>query len=111
MQFIYGLLFGICGQILSFLQLQCSVKWGWWDKFPILILLSAVPGLWLYTKSVEMFIAHFGGIIWPGRLIGFAIGMMVFMIMSTTLFSEPFTPKVMVSLSLALAIVLIQIYW
>ena len=107
--FLYGVLFAIAGQSLSFIQLQCSAKYGWYEKYPILILLSAIPGMWMYIKSVNYFIAYFGGTIWEGRFLSFSIGIIVFAMMSWGLFREPFTMKTMVSILLAVGIISVQI--
>jgi multidrug transporter EmrE-like cation transporter len=48
---------------------------------------------------------------WPGRLIGFGIGVIVFTIMSWLLFKEHPTPKTLVCLGLAFTIVILQIFW
>jgi hypothetical protein len=111
MNIIYGILFGIAGQIGSFLQLQCAVKYGWLPKYLWIILIGSIPLSWLYIKSVEYFIKGFGGEIWPSRLIGFAVGIMVFTTMSMMLFKEPMAPKTIVSMLLAFTIVAIQILW
>ena len=96
---IKGFIFGTLGQILSFLQMQGNVKYGWFEKYPIIILLSAVPTTWLYIKSVESFVYHFDGQLWPSRLIGFGIGIVVFVSMSMVLFKEPITIKTFICLS------------
>ena len=108
---ILGILYGIAGQILSFLQLQGSVKYNWFIKYPILILLSALPSTWLYIKSVEAFVHSFNGEIWPSRLIGFAIVIIVFALMSYILFKEPITTKTFICLLLAMGILGVQIFW
>ena len=74
-------------------------------------MLASVPLSWIYIKSVEYFIEGFSGDIWPSRLIGFAVGIMVFTIMSIMLFKEPMAPKTIVSMLLAFSIVAIQILW
>ena len=101
----------IFGQIGTFLQLQGSVKYGWYDKHFWLVLLSSIPISYLYIKSVNFYIQGFGGQIWPSRLIGFALGILVFTIMSSTLFKEQMTIKTLFSICLALTIVGIQIFW
>ena len=111
MNILYGILFGLAGQIGSFLQLQCAVKYGWLPKYLWVILIGSIPLSWLYIKSVEYFIKGFGGEIWPSRLIGFAVGIMVFTTMSIMLFKEPMAPKTIVSMLLAFLIVAIQILW
>jgi hypothetical protein len=61
--------------------------------------------------SVKHFIAAYDGQIWPSRLIGFGIGVVVFSLMSHWLFKEPFTLKTLICLGLGSLIVLIQILW
>jgi hypothetical protein len=107
---IYGFIFGTLGQICSFLQLQGSAKWGWYEKYPSLILLSAIPAAWFYIQSVNNFIAHFNGTLWPSRFLGFSIGIIVFTILSYTLFKEPLTIKVAISMLLSALIMAVQIF-
>jgi hypothetical protein len=101
----------ILGQIGSFLQLQGAIKYGWYEKYLWIILLSSVPISYLYIISVKMFVDGFDGEIWPSRLIGFAIGIMVFTGMSTLLLNEHITTKTFVCLILAISIVLVQLFW
>lgn len=108
---IYGIIYGIIGQIMSFLQMQGNVKYGWYEKYPIILLLSAIPSTWLYVKSVDNFVKAFDGQLWPSRLIGFGIGIIVFVTMSIILFKEPITIKTLVCLILACTILCIQIFW
>ena len=107
----YGVLYGIIGQTLSFLQLQASIKFNWQEKYLWLILLIGVPNIWVYMQSVNHFILAFNGSVWESRLLGFAIGVAVFALMGWLMFSEPVTSKTVVSLLLALCIVLIQVLW
>jgi hypothetical protein len=111
MNLFKGFFFGVLGQIFSFLQLQGSVKFGWYEKYPIIILLSSIPAAWFYIKSVEGFVNHFDGQLWPSRLIGFGIGIVVFVTLSIILFKEPLTPKTLICLLLAATILGIQILW
>jgi len=108
---ILGILYGIAGQILSFLQLQGSVKYNWFTKYPILILLSALPSTWLYIKSVDNLVKYAGGELWPSRLIGFGIGIIIFTILSMLMFNEHVSWKTFVCLVLAVTIILVQIFW
>ena len=108
---LLGFIYGFLAQVITFLQLQGNVKWNWYARFPYLILGIAVPISWLFIKSVENFVAYFGGEIWPSRLIGFGIGIIVFVTMSMLLFKEPITLKTLVCLALAATILGIQIFW
>jgi hypothetical protein len=106
-----GILYGVFGQIMSFMQLQGNVKYGWFTKYPILVLLSALPSTYLYIKSVDNLVEWGGGQLWPSRLIGFGIGIIVFVTLSMLLFKEPLTIKTIVCLILAASILSIQIFW
>ena len=108
---LQGIFYGILGQVLSFLQLQGSIKYGWFQKYPILVLLSALPSTWLYIKSVENLVAWGDGQLWPSRLIGFGIGIIIFVTLSMILFKEPLTLKTLTCLMLAASILLVQIFW
>lgn len=106
-----GIIWGILGQISSFLQLQGSVKYGWFTKYPIIVLLSSIPAAWFYIKSVENLVGWADGELWPSRLIGFGIGIIIFVTMSVFLFKEPITLKTLTCLLLAASILLVQIFW
>jgi hypothetical protein len=101
----------ILGQIGSFMQLQGAIKYGWYEKYMWVILLSSIPISYLYIVAVRMYVDGFGGQIWPSRLIGFALGIMVFTAMSIGLFKEHMTPKTLICLCLSFSIVLIQLFW
>lgn len=107
---VLGILLGFLGQIGSFMQLQGALKYNWYDKYLWVILLSSIPVSWLYIKSVTLLVEGCGGEIWPSRLIGFAVGIMVFSILSVILFKETFTLKTMICLFLSFCIVSIQLF-
>jgi hypothetical protein len=62
----------------------------------------------LFTKHCAL---GFDGQTWPGRLIGFSMGAIIFGLLSHVMLKEPFTPKTIACLSLALLILIIQIIW
>lgn len=107
---IIGILFGILGQIGTFLQLQGSYKYGWYEKYQSLVILASLPLGWVYIQSVNSFIAGFGGQIWPSRLLGFGIGVIIFTLMSHYLFKEPLSLKNGLCLALGFIIVGIQLF-
>jgi multidrug transporter EmrE-like cation transporter len=75
------------------------------------VVLLGLPISYLFMISVKHFVAAYDGQIWPSRLIGFGIGVVVFSLMSHWLFKEPFTLKTLICLGLGSLIVLIQILW
>jgi multidrug transporter EmrE-like cation transporter len=56
-------------------------------------------------------VTHFEGQLWPSRLIGFAVGTIVFTFMSMLWFNEPITTKTSICLSLSVLILLVQLFW
>ena len=106
-----GALYGLVAQILTFLQLQGNVKYGWYEKYPWIILGISVPISWLYIKSVEAIVSYYNGELWPSRLIGFCIGIIVFSLMSRYLFGVEMTLKTIICLGFAASILGIQIFW
>jgi hypothetical protein len=108
---LLGILYGFIAQIITFLQLQGNIKYGWYQKYPVTVLAVAIPISWLFIKSVEHLVTAYNGEIWPSRLIGFAVGIIVFGLMSYFLFGEAITHKTTVCLLLAATILGIQIFW
>jgi len=111
MNIIYGILFGILAQTITFLQLQGQIKYEWLKNNLWFSLLLGMPISYLFIKSVQNFVTAFNGQIWPSRLIGFGIGVIVFTIMSYAMFREPLSTKTIVCLLLGLAIILVQLFW
>lgn len=111
MNLIKGILWGVLGQVVSFLQLQGSVKFGWNKTHPFLVYGGAILGMYIFIQSVENFVTAYNGELWPSRLIGFGIGVIVFTTMSWFMFREPMTLKTIVCLILAATLVTIQVAW
>jgi multidrug transporter EmrE-like cation transporter len=108
---LMGFVYGLLAQILTFLQLQGGTKYGWFIKYPIITVLASIPMGWLFLKSVENLVGYFDGEIWPSRLIGFGIGIIVFGLMSYYMFKEPISLKTAICLILAIMILAIQMFW
>lgn len=111
MNLILGIIYAILGQILVFIQVQGSLKYQFLQDYKWLVLLMGIPITWLFVESVRNIYMWSGGQLWPGRLIGFSIGIVVFTIMSMILFGEGISLKTGVCLILSLAILVIQIFW
>ena len=108
---IYGILYGLVAQILTFIQLQGQMRYDWVKNHPMLVALAGVPISLLFMSSVKHFVIAYNGELWPSRLIGFAVGIITFALMSYFLFKEPVTSKTLICLGLGFCIILIQIFW
>ena len=111
MQLLKGFIFGLIAQVVTFLQLQGQLKWDWLKNNIWFTLLMGIPISYCFMISVKNFVGAFDGQIWPSRLIGFGIGVIVFTFMSYLLFKEPLTTKTLICLGLGVCIILIQIFW
>ena len=111
MNYVIAILYGLVAQTITFLQLQGPYRYDLLRNNPRPVLCMAIPIAWLFTKSTHYFYIASEGQLWPGRLIGFGIGMIVFSLMSYALFKEPMTMKTVVTLILSVIIVCLQIFW
>jgi len=111
MKILYGILFGIIAQILTFFQLQGQMKIEWFKNNTFLVACMGIPISLLFMHSVRNFVLAYDGAIWPSRLIGFGIGVVIFTAMSYFMFKEPLTLKTLICLGLGVCIILIQIFW
>ena len=57
-----------------------------------------------------MVVEHFDGLLWPGRFIGFASGMVIFAGLTWLFLGEGITTKTMISLGLAFALICVQLF-
>lgn len=110
MKVLYALLLGAVAQAISFVQLQGQSLWKFPKENPLVMMLLGLPISLLYIHSTKLMNEHFLAS-WPGRLIGFGVGVIVFTIMSWFLFREHPTPKTLICLGLAFAIITVQIFW
>ena len=108
---LIGMLFGFAAQTMTFFQLQGSLKYDWFKNHYWLTVLMGIPISMLFMYSVKNMVMAFDGQLWPSRLIGFSIGAIVFTVFSWAIFNEPLTTKTYVCLTLALGILLIQLFW
>jgi len=109
--FLIGLTYGIVAQILTFFQLQGQFKYPIMRDNPFIMALFGVPISLLYIYSVKHLVAYFEGELWPSRLMGFAIGAIIFTVMSWVWFKEPLSLKTGICLGLSTCIMLIQLFW
>lgn len=111
MYIILGIIWGVLAQTLTYLQLQGQLKFEFLKQNMWFTVLMGIPISFMFMQSVKNFVLAFGGEIWPSRLLGFGIGVIVFTLMSELMFKEPFTLKTGICLFLALLIILTQLFW
>lgn len=106
-----SILLFLLAQALVWFQGYGSSKIQWLSDNRWVLYLSSLPITWLFMTGIEIGIDGFGGEMWAVRLLTFACGIVVFAILTYFIMGQVITLKTIVSISLALVIVLIQIYW
>jgi len=98
-------------QTITYFQLQSQFFWEWARNNVLLLSAIGFPisyALFYFTKHCA---AAFDGQTWPGRLIGFSVGAIIFALLSYFIMKEPMTAKTVICVCLAAVILCIQILW
>jgi hypothetical protein len=101
----------VIAQLLAYLQTQSQFFWTWAKEHPLLMSITGIPISILLIYFTKYCALAFEGQVWPGRLIGFAVGAIVFAFMSYFIMNEPFSAKTIVCLCLSAGILLVQVLW
>ena len=111
MNLLIGLLLAFLAQCLTFFQLQGQFISTWVKDHPLLFSVLGIPISYLSIKAPGYFYTYFDTFVWPGRLVGFSLGIFSFSALSYFLLSEPLTTKTWICIFLSTVIVGIQIFW
>lgn len=108
---IFAILTFITSQTLIWYQTngQFINKWAANNTWAIALL--GYPISYFLIWATKFSYIGFDNQLWPGRLIGFASGMMVFAALTYFHMGESITPKTIVTLVLAAVIVGMQLFW
>ena len=110
---VYSLVIGMSlffvTHIFIWFQINGQFIWKWFSDNPMLLALLGAPVSYLLILSTKYMVAGFGGLLWPGRLLGFAIGMISFPIITWLVMGEGITLKSTISIGLAIIIMLLQL--
>jgi len=102
----------LLGQSLIWIQTNGQFVWPFFKKNPFIISLvfgTLISYILIYaTKNV---VGHFDGLLWPSRFIGFSTGIVTFAALTYIFMDEGINLKTAVSLVLALALIIIQLFW
>ena len=108
---VIGILLCVIAQIFVFIQVQGSLKYQSFKDYKWIVILMSIPISWIFIESVKYIYDWSDGQLWPSRLIGFSVGIIVFTIMSLFLFGEGISMKTGTCLILSAIILIIQIFW
>ena len=103
--------FFIGAHIITWFQLNGQFFNSWFKENEWVVALVGIPISYMYIYGTKHVFNAFGGLIWPGRFIGFSIGMIIFAVFASSIMGEGLTNKTMVSLVLCMFLLGVQILW
>ncbi len=101
----------LLGQILVWIQVNGPLIWNWAKDWRWALMLLGVPITWLFMEATSLVVTGFGGLFWPGRFISFCAGIFIFTLMTYIFREEAINLKTAISLLLAFALILVQLFW
>ena len=106
-----GFVYFIIGQILIWFQSHLQFFSNWSKDNPLLIAIPGVLVSYVSILATKHLAEAFNGLVWPSRLIGFGIGIILFSILTWVLLGEKVEMKSAICVILAFCILLIQLFW
>ena len=99
------------GQTLIWFQTNGQFINKWAKEHPFMMAcIFAIPISYSFIHATRLTVEHYDGLLWPGRLVGFACGMLSFYLLTYYIMGEGLTLKTTLTLVLAVAIILIQAF-
>ena len=108
---LVGIAMFLIAHILTFFQLNGQFLYKSFQKHEWAVAAAGVILSFFYIWGTKYTVEGFNGLLWPGRLIGFGVGMVVYAIMINFYFSEGINTKTIISLGLATTLVCVQVFW
>lgn len=111
MKLIYAIGLFLLGQTLIWFQTNGQFVNKWAKEHPFwMACIFSIPISYSFIHATRLVVEHYEGLLWPGRLIGFACGMVSFYLMTLAFMGEGLTLKTSLTLGLAFCIILIQVF-
>tara|TARA_R110000787_G_scaffold276618_1_gene385577 strand:- start:64 stop:408 length:345 start_codon:yes stop_codon:yes gene_type:complete len=106
------ILFFLTGQTMIWFQTNGQFLWKWFANNTFL--LSLVGGTtisYTFIMGTRYAFEYFDGELWPGRFLGFALGISSYAILTWYFMGEGITIKTATSLILSAGIISVQLFW
>ena len=108
---LIGIIAFVAAHILTFFQLNGQFLYKSFVKHEWAVAAAGVILSFFYMWGTKYVVEAFGGQLWPGRFIGFGVGMVVYAIMVSYFFNEGINLKTLTSLLLSTGLVCVQVFW
>jgi len=110
MLIIASLIVFFVAQAIAWIQINGQFISPWIKEHPLLMSLLGVPISYLLMLATNYAYVGLDNRIWPGRLLAFAVGILVFTLFTALFLKEGITIKTAISLGLAAALILLQLF-
>lgn len=99
------------GQCVVWVQINGPILWQWARDYRGWLMILGIPITWIFMEATSLVVRGFDGAFWPGRFMSFTAGIVIFTLMTYLFKSEGINLKTTISLCLALALILVQLFW
>jgi hypothetical protein len=112
MKLLYGVLLFALAQILIWFQSNGQFLWFWFRSNPLLLsLMGGTLISYILINGTRLIAEHYDGLIWPGRFIGFSVGIILFSYLTWQFMNEGINTKTLISIGLSILLICVQIFW
>ena len=102
----------LAGQILIWFQTNGQFLSKWAKDHPwVMSIVGGTLISYMFINATALIAAHYDGQLWPGRFIGFSMGITSFAFLTWWLMGEGINMKTTICVILAFAIICIQLFW
>tara|TARA_R110000824_G_scaffold348638_1_gene535377 strand:- start:95 stop:436 length:342 start_codon:yes stop_codon:yes gene_type:complete len=108
---LLGIILFFIMHITIWVQINGQFIWPWFKDNTLLLSLFGIPISYILIIATKYIVDGFDGLLWPGRFLGFAMGMIVMAVLTWYFLGEGFSTKTLTSLLIATGLVCIQIFW
>jgi hypothetical protein len=105
----YAILIFAAAQTLAWFQINSQFVSEWCKDKRFILSLLGVPISYLLITATGMTSEALQGKVWPGRFLTFAVGIIIFTVLTTVVLGEAFTWKTAVNIMLTLLIIFLQV--
>ena len=108
---ITGILIFIITHIIIWFQVNGQFVWPWAKEHPWIMAILGLPISYALIIATKYIVVGFDGLLWPGRLVGFGLGMIVMALLTWYFMGEGLNTKTLASLLIATGLVCVQVFW